>query len=164
MSNLSSQLNTVLSAEFFSPKPGTKGPQNGVDLLKRAKFVGQNTKLWRDDQMYISITLQEQLDIMILPPSLFASSPNWAHSPPMARNCQVAFGKTMEGEERMNFLRCTVFFQISVFPGCSCGGGEMIKRCGGKARESRQWSEHPLLHLVSLSVSNPPTPVTLAIT
>ena len=32
---------------FSSPKPGTKGPQNGVDLLKRAKFVGQNTKLWR---------------------------------------------------------------------------------------------------------------------
>ena len=161
MSNPSSQLNTVLSAVFFSPKPGTKGPQNGVDLLKRAKFVGQNTKLWRPvvhqhnpaGAVGYHDTAPQSICILA---KLGTQPPHGSKLP----------GRIWQNNgRRMNFLRRTVFFQISVFPGCSCGGGgEMIKRCGGKARESRQWSEHPLLHLVSLSVSNPPTPVTLAIT
>ena len=102
--------------------------------------VGQKTCA----QLCSSITLFAQA--LILAPRLFASSPNWAASPPWLWNCQVAFRKTTVGGD---FERCSQILLpnpwISRLNQDGGGGGEMIQRCGEKVKKQAvERTIHPL--------------------
>ena len=86
-------------------------------------------------QLCSSITLFAQA--LILAPRLFASSPNWAPSPPWLWNCQVAFRKTTAGGdfERCSQILLPIPWVSRLNQDDGGGGGEMIQRCGEKVKK-----------------------------